>query len=144
MFLAYLGAAGMGELAERLRGAEIDAHSFCVTAAPLGDRRVADSDRVRIGDACATIPAFTGNGLAMALQGADLAVEPLQAYASGRASWEEAGRAIAGAQRRLFRRRLAVAGLVQPFFLERRWQALLAGLFNWQLVPVRAFYAALR
>jgi flavin-dependent dehydrogenase len=144
LFLAYLAAAGMEELADRLRGAKIDPASFCVTAAPLGDRRVAAADRIRIGDACATIPAFTGNGLAMAIQGADLAVEPLQAYAAGRASWQEAGRAIAHAQRMLFRRRLAVAGLVQPFFLERRWQALLAGLFNWQLVPVRAFYAALR
>lgn len=144
MIPAYLAAAGMGALAERLRAAEIDPASFCVTAATLGDLRVAEPDRVRIGDACATIPAFTGNGLAMALQGAEVALPPLQAYASGHASWEEASRAIATAQRKRFRRRLLVARLVQPFFLERRWQSMLATLFNAQLVPVRAFYAALR
>ena len=45
---AYLGAAGMGKLAARLREAEPDPSSFCVTAATLGDSGVAPADRVRI------------------------------------------------------------------------------------------------
>ncbi len=140
---AYLGAAGLGALAERLRHADVDPATFCVTAASLGDRRVAAADRLWIGDACATIAPFTGNGLAMALQGADLAVEPLRAYASRQAGWGESIRAIAAAQRRRFRRRLMVSSLLHPFFLESRRQSMLAALVRLRLVPFRSFYAAL-
>jgi flavin-dependent dehydrogenase len=140
---AYLAAAGLGALAERVRAAEADAESYCVTAAPLGDRRVAPSDRVWIGDACASIAPFTGNGLAMALQGAEMALAPLRAFASGAAGWGEAVGAIARAQRLRFNRRLRVASRLHPFFLERRRQMLLATLVSSRLVPFRAFYAAL-
>ena len=141
---AYLEATGLGELARRLRAAEIDPASVCATAASLGDRRVAASDRIWIGDACATIPPFTGNGLAMALQGADLAVAPLLAYSSGRAEWAESIRRVGAAQRRRFGRRLLLASLLHPFFLERRRQSWLAALVGSHLVPFRAFHAALR
>jgi 2-polyprenyl-6-methoxyphenol hydroxylase-like FAD-dependent oxidoreductase len=141
---AYLAAAGMGALAERLGDAAIDPASFCTTAVTLGDRRVAAPDRIRIGDACAAIPAFTGNGLAMALQGAELTVEPLRAYAFGQSSWEESIRAVGAAQRRRFSRRLKTAAFLQPFFLEPRLQRLVAALFNLRLAPIRAFYYALR
>lgn len=139
----YLRAAGLGGLAERILAATIDADSFCVTAAPLGDSRVAASDRIWIGDACASIPPFTGNGLAMALQGAELAVAPLRAYAAGLAGWGESIRAVGRAQRLRFRRRLMVASLMHPFFLESRRQQWLAALVSSQLLPFRAFYAAI-
>jgi menaquinone-9 beta-reductase len=139
----YLEASGLQALAARLRSAEIDPDSFCVTAAPLGDRSVVTSDRIWIGDACATIPAFTGNGLAMALQSAEIAVAPLSDYACGRASWTESVRAVAAAQRLRFRRRLLLASWFHPFFLERRRQSCLAALVGRHLLPFRAFYAAL-
>jgi menaquinone-9 beta-reductase len=140
---AYLAAAGLGRLAERIRAADVDDASYCVTAAPLGDRRVEASDRIWIGDACASIPPFTGNGLAMALQGAELALAPLRAYASSVAGWGESIRAVARAQKMRFRRRLMVASLVHPFFLERRRQDFLAALVSCRLIPFRAFYSAL-
>jgi flavin-dependent dehydrogenase len=139
----YLAAVGLGGLAERIRAADVQDDSFCVTAAPLGDRRVTASGRIWIGDACASIPPFTGNGLAMALQGAELALAPLCAYASGVAGWGESIRTIARAQRLRFRRRLMVASLLHPFFLERRRQEWLAALVSSRLIPFRAFYAAL-
>ena len=140
---SYLEACGLGALADRLGAAQLDPATFCVTAAALGDRRVGSPDRVWIGDACATIAPFTGNGLAMALQGADLATGPLLAYSVGRTDWGESIRAIAAAQARRFRRRLAVSSLLHPFFLERRRQSVLAALVRWRLVPFHAFYAAL-
>jgi menaquinone-9 beta-reductase len=141
---AYLAASGLDALADRLRHAEFDPESFCVMAAPLGDRHPAPPDRIRVGDAWATIPPFTGNGLAMALQGAEIAVEPLRAYSTGRAGWDEAARQIYAAQRRRFRRRLLLAALVHPMFLKPRLQSWLAALVGARLVPFRAFYAALR
>jgi len=143
LILSYLEASGLGALAGRLRAAEMEPATFCVTAASLGDSQVAASDRIWIGDACATIAPFTGNGLAMALQGADLASGPLRAYSSRQASWLESMRAIAEAQARRFGRRLRVSSLIHPFFLEPRRQSLLAGLLRCHLVPFRAFYAAL-
>ena len=144
LLLAYLVTAGLAELARRLRAAEPDPESFCAVAATLGDRRISASGQIRIGDACATIPPFTGNGLAMALQGAELAVAPLRAYAVGDASWEEAAGVIASAQRARFARRLMLASLIHPFFLERRRQSCLAAVVSSRIVPFGAFFAALR
>jgi menaquinone-9 beta-reductase len=144
LLFSYLESAGLAELAGRIRSADPDPESFCTTAAALGDWRIPSSGRVRLGDACATIPPFTGNGLAMALQGAGLAVAPLLAYASGEAGWEETAQRIASAQRARFSRRLALAALIHPFFLERRRQSLLAAVVGSGLVPFSLFYAALR
>ncbi len=140
---AYLEAAGLGGLAGRMRGAAVDPDSVCVTAAPLGDRATPAGDRVRIGDACASIAPFTGNGMAMALQGAELAIGPLLAYARRQASWAACVRDVALAQRSRFRTRLALASLLHPFFLERRRQSLLAALAGRGLVPFRALYGFL-
>jgi flavin-dependent dehydrogenase len=140
----YLRACGLAKLAERIAGADVDAQSFCVSAATLRDTGFGPPDTVRIGDAMATIPPFTGNGLAMALQGAELALAPLKAYAFGEVPWEECVRRTAAAQRLRFRRRLLLAHLIHPFLLERRRQACLALLVGLRLLPFRAFYAALR
>jgi len=140
----YLADAGLKALAERLRAAELDPDTFCVTAAPLGDRQTAPPDRVRIGDAWATIPPFTGHGLAMALQSAEIAVEPMLDYCRGRTTWADAVSRIGAAQRRHFRRRLVIASWIHPLFLQPRLQSWLAALVRSQLVPFRFFYAALR
>lgn len=144
ILFSYLEAAGLPALAGRIRGARPDPASFCSTAATLGDSSIPHSEKVRVGDACATIPPFTGNGLAMALQGAGLAVEPLHRYSEGRAGWAETARAIESAQRSQFRRRLALASLLHPFFIERRRQRCLAAVVGSGIVPFSAFYAALR
>jgi 2-polyprenyl-6-methoxyphenol hydroxylase-like FAD-dependent oxidoreductase len=144
LMLSYLESAGLGELARRIRSAEADTLSFCATAATLGDWRIPSSGKIRLGDACATIPPFTGNGLAMALQGAAMAVAPLVAYSCGEAGWDETALRIASAQRARFRRRLALAALIHPFFLERRRQACLAAVVGSRVIPFSALYAALR
>jgi flavin-dependent dehydrogenase len=144
LLLAYLRTAGLGALAERLRAADPDPGSFCVTAAPLGDRRIAPSGRICIGDACASIPPFTGNGLAMALQGAESAAGPLLAYCSRDSSWGEAAREVASAQRARFSRRLMAASLIHPFFLGTWQQSCLAAFINSRIVPFGALYSVLR
>jgi flavin-dependent dehydrogenase len=143
LVLDYLRACGLAELADRVAAADADPQSFCACAATIRDAKLGGADAVRIGDAMATIPPFTGNGLAMALQGAALALPHLGAYAAGEIAWEECARRTAAAQRRRFRRRLLVARLIHPLLLERRGQALLAHLLDARLLPFRAFYAAL-
>jgi 2-polyprenyl-6-methoxyphenol hydroxylase-like FAD-dependent oxidoreductase len=143
LLVEYLSASGLGRLAERIQEAHIDFDSFCTSAAPLGDRHIAATGRVNVGDACASIPPFTGNGLAMAFQGAETALGPLLDYASGAATWDECVRWVDRGHRQRFRRRLAVASLLHPFFLERRRQSVLAGLARRRLIPFGALYAAI-
>lgn len=141
---SYLEAAGLCALSQRIRGAKPDPESFCSTAATLGDRSIPHSARVLVGDACASIPPFTGNGLAMAIQGAGMAVGPLAAYSAGDMGWADAARAIESSQKSQFRRRLALASLLHPFFLEPIRQRCLAAVVGSGLVPFSAFYTALR
>ena len=144
LILDYLAGAGLTALAERIRGADFDPASLCVSAAPLGSWRCAPAGRIRIGDACATIPPFTGHGLAMALQSAALALGPLSAYASGALSWPEAERAIGRAQHRRFRRRLIFAACLHPFFIKSAPQRILGALARHRLLPFALLYSTVR
>lgn len=143
LILAYLQAAGLKALADRLAAAELDPASFCAVAAVGFDRRFPAADRVQVGDAGAMIPPFTGNGMAMAFQGAEVALGPLLAYAQGEMTWTAAGRAIDTRLRSRFQLRLASAALLHPYFLQPRRQRWLAGLTSARLLPLRPLYALL-
>jgi flavin-dependent dehydrogenase len=143
LLLGYLQATGLGVLADRLAAAQLDPASFCAVAAVGFDRRVAASDRVQLGDACAMIPPFTGNGMAMAFQSAEVVLDPLLAYARGESNWTATRRAIDAGLRRRFRLRLASAAVLHPYFLQPQRQHWLSGLNRARLLPLRPLYALL-
>ncbi len=143
LILRYLDAAGLPVLAARLRGAQFDPVSFSAVAAVCFDTTVPTAQRVQLGDACAMIPPFTGNGMAMAFQSAETALTPLLAYARGRSDWRTASALIATRLRRRFRLRLASARLLHPYLLQRPRQRWLAALAGARLLPFRSFYAML-
>ncbi len=140
---AYLRAAGFVSVAARLDEAVVDPASFCAVAAVSFDRRVPALDRVTLGDACAMIPPFTGNGMAMAFQSAELALDPLLAYTRGEWGWPETCRAIHLALARRFRLRLASANLLHPWLLQPTRQRWLAALSRAHLLPFQSLYATL-
>ncbi len=140
---AYLVEAGLRSLAARIAGAAVDPASFCAVAALGFDRRVPSNDQLSIGDAGAMIPPFTGNGMAMAFQSAELALDPLLAYARGEFSWPATCRATNRALRGRFRVRLASADAVHPFLLTPRRQRWFAALSRARLLPFGPLYAAL-
>lgn len=145
LLLAYLRECGLSQVAARLEGATVDDASCCAVAALAFDRtlpRAAD-DRIEIGDACAMIPPFTGNGMAMAFQSAEAVLAPLVAYAEGTLDWPEACRTAHTAVRRRFRVRLAAAGALHPFLLRPRRQRWLTALNRARLLPFTPLYAAL-
>ncbi|HLP03514.1 MAG TPA: hypothetical protein VK163_15915, partial [Opitutaceae bacterium] len=113
LLLAYLGAAGLEELAARLARATLDEES-CSAVAALPLRPRVTREGVRIGDAFAMMPPFTGNGMAFAFQSAALALGPLLAWARRETTWRETERAIHQGQHRRFRVRLQLAGLLHP------------------------------
>jgi flavin-dependent dehydrogenase len=143
LLIEYVRSAGLPLLAERLAAATCHEESFCAVAALEFGRRPAPAPGIYLGDAGATIPPFTGHGMAMAFEGADAALPFLLAYAEGRIEWDVAERAIASALRRRFRVRLAWAGLLHPFLLEPRRRRWFENLHRAHLVPFRPLYAAL-
>ena len=144
LILAYLQAAKLPALAARLAGAEFDNLSFCAVAAMGFDRHVPTATSgIALGDACAMIPPFTGNGMAMAFQGAESALDPLLAYARGEREWPETGHTIRLALQRRFRLRLAGADLLHPFLLQPTRQRWLVRLGQAHLLPLGPLYSVL-
>jgi menaquinone-9 beta-reductase len=143
LLIAYLNASGLAALASRVAAAEPDPASFCAIAAFSFDHRVPRRGQPSVGDACAVIPPFTGNGMAMAFQSAEAAVEPLAAYAHGETAWTEACRVIRSSLGRQFRLRLASAGLIHPYLFNPRRQFWLVALSRARLLPLRPIYAML-
>ncbi|MSU48751.1 MAG: hypothetical protein EXS37_06640 [Opitutus sp.] len=144
LLLGYLRAAGLNALAARLASAPLDAASFCAVAALGFDRRVsANAGRICLGDAAAMIPPFTGNGMAMAFQSAEAALDPLLAYARGKSGWGATCAAAHTALRRRFRVRLVSAGALHPFLLSPRPQRWFAALGRARLLPFGPLYATL-
>ncbi len=144
LLLDYLHATGLDELRARLAAADIDAASFCAVAALAFDRTSAiAANRIQLGDACAMIPPFTGNGMAMAFQSAEAALEPLLRFARGQCDWAASCRATHAALRGRFRLRLASADVLHPFLLRPRRQRWLAALNRARLLPLGPLYAAL-
>ncbi len=143
LIVAYLRAAGLGLLADRLNKARFDLDSFSAVAALAFDRRMPAGAQVSIGDAGAMIPPFTGNGMAMAFQSAALALGPLLAYARNEAAWPETRGLIQRALRGRFRLRLAAAGALHAFLLRPHRQRWFAALGRARLLPFGPLYASL-
>ena len=104
----------MGEpgtpLRERLRNAEFDQTSFCAAAGlSLQPQRAMARSDCSIGDALTMIPPVTGNGMSMAFEAAELAIEPLAAHSRGEMTWTQARQTIARSCDDAFARRLSWA-----------------------------------
>jgi len=116
-------------LHNRLAHAVFDDDSFCsVGGLGLRPRRASRQAECRIGDALTMTPPVTGNGMSMALEGAELALEPLFAYSTGRSAWKDAQGAVARACDRAFGKRLAWAKWLQWIMLARMSRTHLSGL----------------
>lgn len=137
---AYLGATGLGALAARLAGAEVCAESCSAVAGVNFDRSGPPDGRLSLGDTFAMIPPFTGNGMAMAFQGAELALDPLLAWARGEAAWADTVRSVNTALRKKFARRLAAADTAHPFMYSPKRQRWLAGAARIGIIPLRSLY----
>ena len=114
-----LALGGMGEVSERLAGGREVEGSRCAVAGVRCGWVLGEGDGVmRVGDALAMIPPFTGNGMSMAFEGAECAVGPLVAYAEGGMGWGEATRLVLRAQRQRFGLRMGLSGVLHPFLLD--------------------------
>jgi flavin-dependent dehydrogenase len=79
----------------------------------LRPQRASEKSECCIGDALTMIPPVTGNGMSLAFESAQLAVEPLAAFSRGGISWMQARQKIARACDESFSRRLRWANWLQ-------------------------------
>ncbi|HUG12715.1 MAG TPA: hypothetical protein VMM36_16995, partial [Opitutaceae bacterium] len=141
--LSHLEACGLGDLAARMRAATPEGGSFCAVAG-LGFASWPSSRRgPRVGDSAGMIPPFTGDGMAIALQGGVAAAAPLAEYASGSCTWHEAAERVSAVTRRKFAMRLGAAAVLHPFLTLRAGQASLAMLHRTGMLPFGAVFNAL-
>ncbi len=111
------GQAG-SPLNRRLAPAEFDEGSFCAVAGiSLRPQRAAARAECCVGDAITMIPPVTGNGMSMAFESAELAVEPLAAWSHGKTLWSQARQTLARRCDTAFARRLAWAKWLQKMML---------------------------
>jgi len=139
----YLCASGLAPLAERLKSANIRLGSRCAVAGIVCDSHVTEESGVRLGDACAMIPPFTGNGMAMAFTSAALALDPLVAWSRGDCSWVDTARCIRESLRGEFRVRLASASFLHHFLLNGTLQPCLGVSMRSGLLPLTTLYRLL-
>ena len=105
-------------LHQRLASAEFDEDSFCAVAGlSLQPYRAVTRADCCIGDAITMIPPVTGNGMSMAFESAEFAIEPLAAWSRGEIFWAEVQSQIARRCDAAFARRLAWAKWLQRFVL---------------------------
>lgn len=125
---SYLEAGGLFSLSQRIREAEVDESSRAAVAGFRLGRQKVPSGRLALGDAWGMMPPFTGNGMSMAFESAELAVEPLCQYAAGARDWETTTRWVGQRMRRKFSLRLLRAGLLHPGLTWPSGQAFLSAL----------------
>jgi 2-polyprenyl-6-methoxyphenol hydroxylase-like FAD-dependent oxidoreductase len=141
---AYLEAGGNRRLAAALRAAVWREGSFHAVAGFVPGHQPALPGVLCLGDAAEMIPPFTGNGMSMAFQSAEMAVGPLFDWAAGRLSWQAACERVRHELRHRFRRRMAVSSLLHPWLFREGGRAVVESLAPLGLLPFRPLLSLVR
>lgn len=140
---------GLTELAARMRCGEPDPESFCSVAGigfgwQRGDQELSKTGPLVVGDRLALIPPFTGNGMTMAFQSAELALESLLAGRASNARWGDMVDNYSDSAQKRFGRRLGIASALHPALVNPGGQGTLSLLSRSQLLPFSLLYRLLR
>ncbi len=111
---AYLRKNGNHLLADQLQSAEWRDDSFSAVAGFSLGNQPATPGTMCLGDSHAIIPPFTGNGMTMAFESAEIALPHLIDYAADRISWEQACSLTDIKLHKHFRKRLTASRFIHP------------------------------
>jgi len=139
---AYAAACGLDKFAERIARGDPDPASAAAVSGLDFTRSWPGGERVSLGDHLAAIPPYTGHGMAMALEHAAAALDPLLAYARGEKKWPETAGHIRQAVAAERDTRLRWARTLHPWLLHPVKQSLLLALADTRLLPFKFFYLA--
>lgn len=139
---SYLKQCGLGAIAERLEATEIVADSHCgVAGVEFARIPKADDGQLYLGDAYSVIPPFTGNGMSIALESAELAYPLILDYTCGARDWPETVARINRAQHSAFDKRLRAARWLHPWIHSSGRQRILGGVARSGLLPFSFLYS---
>ena len=140
----WLKGAEGSILESRLADAHFDENSFCsVAGISLTPQHASAHQELSLGDSLSMIPPVTGNGMSMAFESAELALEPLVDFSAGKISWQTAQRLVAQKCDAVFRARLNCASQLQrALFVPVLRKALLLSLHFPGIWPL--FFSATR
>jgi len=141
---AYLERGGNLQLAAVLQAGELRKDSFSAVAGFELGRQIPMPGLLCLGDAESMIPPFTGNGMSMAFQAAECAIDPLVAWARGGKAWQDAVNTVRAAVKRKFHRRLVVANGLHSVLLDSGGRSLLHTLASARLLPFQPMLALIR
>ncbi|MFM1770123.1 MAG: hypothetical protein RJA22_2652 [Verrucomicrobiota bacterium] len=98
----------------RLAGSQFDEDSFCsIAGLGLRPRQATAHREWCVGDALTMIPPMTGNGMSMAFESAELALNPLVQFSRGEVAWAQAQQEFARTCDKEFTPRLRWAAWLQ-------------------------------
>jgi flavin-dependent dehydrogenase len=141
--LDWLRGERGSQLFQELEHAEFDSESISAVAGLSLRPQPIDARECRIGDALTMIPPITGNGMSMAFESAQLAMEPVLSYARGELDWSKTTAKVAEKLRGRFARRLRWAALFHRVLFSRLSSPALAMLLKSER-GWRAAFAATR
>lgn len=122
---AYLRENQNTALADRIESAKWREHSFSAVAGFSLGNQPATPGIFALGDSHAIIPPFTGNGMTMAFQSAEIALSHLIAYAHRETDWPTALERTRTQLHKHFRKRMTASQLIHPLLFENKARHLL-------------------
>ncbi len=142
LLAAYVAACGLEDFAERIANGEPDSVSVAAVSGLDFTHTWQNEGRVSLGDHQAAIPPYTGHGMAMALEHAAAALDPLLEYARGQQAWPHTAQTIRRAVATGRDPRLRWARTLHPWLLHPLGQSLLLTLADTRLLPFKFLYHA--
>lgn len=138
----YLVACGLPRIAERVQNGSIDPSSHAgVAGVQFAKPPARQPDRLRLGDAYSVIPPFTGNGMSVALESAEVALPDLLAYAREQQPWQTTIDRIHRHCGQRFNNRLRAARRLHPWISRPAGQHALGMLCRLHLLPFQFLYS---
>ena len=137
---AYLEASKLSSLVPRFQAAEILEESIMGVSHFNYSKPQARGGYLSIGDANALIPPFTGNGMSLAFESAQVALKPLIAYSRNHQSWKLVNTEIAIRLRESFSRRLAIARFLHYVIYQPMGQTVFSQLARLKLLPFKTLF----
>jgi len=107
--MGYLRGCGFERLVERLEKGEMNEKSLTGVSGFVLGAQMKEDELCVLGDAERMIPPFTGNGMSMAFESAECAVEHLLEWSEGKLRWEDCRDEIRDSLEKRFRVRVRLA-----------------------------------
>ena len=142
LLTAILRSGVLHELADRSDSANLEAATFCGVAGFQTGWQ--PSRGFSIGDATHMIPPFTGNGMSMAFESAEVALPHALAYGRGEQEWEDAASACASDLDHRFRRRMLTSAGIHAILTSPLPTRAVTALARTRLLPLQSILQLVR